>query len=221
MSSAMRIAVGGIHTECSTYSPVLMTVEDFRVLRGEDLLNSDYFGFLSAEGIDHLPLLHARAVPGGPVSRPAYDALKSEFLERLKAALPLDGLYLAMHGAIKVDGMDDAEGDWISAARAIVGASCPLAVSYDLHGNVSQRIIDQIDIFAAYRTAPHIDTRETMMRSWSMLVEALRSGTRPGVAWARVPLLLPGERTSTEDEPAAGLYRGLADINGRAFSTPI
>ncbi|TWA20113.1 microcystin degradation protein MlrC [Sinorhizobium medicae] len=215
MSSAMRIAVGGIHTECSTYSPVLMTVEDFRVLRGEDLLNSDYFGFLSAEGIDHLPLLHARAVPGGPVSRPAYDALKSEFLERLKAALPLDGLYLAMHGAIKVDGMDDAEGDWISAARAIVGASCPLAVSYDLHGNVSQRIIDQIDIFAAYRTAPHIDTRETMMRSWSMLVEALRSGTRPGVAWARVPLLLPGERTSTEDEPAAGLYRGLADINRR------
>ncbi len=65
MSSAMRIAVGGIHTECSTYSPVLMTVEDFRVLRGEDLLNSDCFGFLSAEGIDHLPLLHARAVPGG------------------------------------------------------------------------------------------------------------------------------------------------------------
>lgn len=106
----MRIAVGGIHTECSTYSPVLMAVEDFRVLRGADLLQAEYFDFLDAEGIEHLPLLHARAVPGGPVSRPTYDAFKAEFLDRLQQALPINGLYLAMHGAIKVDGMEDAEG---------------------------------------------------------------------------------------------------------------
>jgi microcystin degradation protein MlrC len=211
----VRIAVGGIHTECSTYSPVLTTVEDFRVLRGEGLLEADNFGFIRADDIEHLPLLHARAVPGGPVSRSAYYAFKTEFLERLKAALPVDGLYLAMHGAIKVDGMDDAEGDWISAARAVVGPDCPIAVSYDLHGNVSQRIIDQIDIFAAYRTAPHIDTRETMVRAWSMLIEALRSGARPGVAWAPVPLLLPGERTSTEDEPAKSLYLALPEFDAR------
>ncbi|MDK1494508.1 M81 family metallopeptidase [Sinorhizobium sp. 7-81] len=211
----MRIAVGGIHTECSTYSPVLMTVEDFRVLRGEELLTAEYFNFLVADGLEHIPLLHARAVPGGPVSRPAYDAFKVEFLERLRAALPLDGLYLAMHGAIKVDGMDDAEGDWISAARAVVGPDCPIATSYDLHGNVSQKIIDQIDIFAGYRTAPHIDTRETMVRAWSMLVTALRTGTRPGVAWAPVPLLLPGECTSTDDEPARSLYRRLPDFDAR------
>jgi microcystin degradation protein MlrC len=205
----MRIAVGGIHTECSTYSPVLMTVEDFRVLRDADLLGAEYFNFLDADGIEHVPLLHARAVPGGPVSRAAYEAFKEEFLEKLKAALPLDGLYLAMHGAINVEGMDDAEGDWISAARTVVGPDCPIAASYDLHGNVSQRIIDQLDIFAAYRTAPHIDVRETMERAWSMLVETLRTGTRPGVAWAKVPLLLPGECTSTEDEPAKSIYLGL------------
>ncbi|NOV18497.1 M81 family peptidase [Ensifer adhaerens] len=211
----MRIAVGGIHTECSTYSPVLMAVEDFRVLRGADLLQAEYFDFLDAEGIEHLPLLHARAVPGGPVSRPTYDAFKAEFLDRLQQALPINGLYLAMHGAIKVDGMEDAEGDWISAARSVVGPDCPIATSYDLHGNVSQRIIDQIDIFAGYRTAPHIDTRETMIRAWAMLIEALRSGTRPGVAWAKIPVLLPGECTSTEDEPARGLYRQLPDIDAR------
>ncbi|APG94641.1 M81 family metallopeptidase [Sinorhizobium americanum] len=204
----MRIAVGGIHTECSTYSPVLMSVEDFRVLRGEELLGDKYFSFLAADDVKHVPLLHARAVPGGPVSRPAY-------AESLKTALPIDGLYLAMHGAIKVDGMDDAEGDWISAARAVVGPDCPIAVSYDLHGNVSQRIVDQIDIFAAYRTAPHIDTRETMVRAWTMLVDALRTDTRPGVAWAPVPLLLPGERTSTEDEPARRLYGRLPDFDTR------
>jgi microcystin degradation protein MlrC len=205
----MRIAVGGIHTECSTYSPVLMAVEDFRVLRDADLLGAEYFNFLDADGIEHVPLLHARAVPGGPVSRAAYEAFKAEFLAKLQTALPLDGLYLAMHGAINVEGMDDAEGDWISAARTVVGPDCPIAASYDLHGNVSQRIIDQLDIFAAYRTAPHIDVRETMVRAWSMLVETLRTGIRPGVAWAKVPLLLPGECTSTEDEPAKSIYLSL------------
>ncbi|SCW63858.1 Microcystin degradation protein MlrC, contains DUF1485 domain [Rhizobium mongolense subsp. loessense] len=212
----MRIAVGGIHTECSTYSPVLMKIEDFRVLRGADLLGSDYFNFLEAEGIDHLPLLHARAVPGGPVSRMAYEAFKTEFLDRLRDNMPLEGLYLAMHGAMNVEGMDDAEGDWISAARAVVGPDCIVAASYDLHGNVSQKIVDQLDIFAAYRTAPHIDVRETMVRAWSMLVDALKSGNRPGVAWAPVPVLWPGERTSTEDEPAKSLYQRLPDLDGRA-----
>src|SRR6478735_3971849 len=106
----MRIAVGGLHTECSTYSPVLMNREDFRVLEGADLLAAEYFSFIGDSGIDHIPLLHARAVPGGPVSRAAYEAFKTEFLALLKAALPIDGLYLAMHGAVNVEGMEDAEG---------------------------------------------------------------------------------------------------------------
>ncbi len=206
-----RIAVGGIHTECSTSSPVLMQPEDFRVLRGPDLLAHEYFDFLDAEGVEHLPLLHARAVPGGPLAHATYEGFKAEFLERLKATLPIDGLYLAMHGAMNVEGMDDAEGDWISAARAVVGPDVPVAASYDLHGNVTHKIIDQLDIFAGYRTAPHIDVRETMVRAWSMLVRALTTGEKPGVAWAPVPVLLPGERTSTEDEPAQSLYLKLPE----------
>ncbi|MGV8936654.1 MAG: M81 family metallopeptidase [Allorhizobium sp.] len=206
---SFRIAVGGIHTECSTSSPVLMRADDFRVLRGDALLQADYFSFVSQDGVEPLPLLHARAVPGGPISKVAYDGFKAEFLERLAASLPLDGLYLAMHGAMNVEGMDDAEGDWISAARQVVGPQCLVAASYDLHGNVSQKIIDQLDIFAAYRTAPHIDVRDTMVRAWSMLLRALQSGERPGVAWAPVPVLWPGERTSTEDEPARSLYQML------------
>lgn len=208
---SFRIAVGGIHTECSTSSPVLMQPEDFRVLRGPDLLAHEYFDFLEAEGVEHLPLLHARAVPGGPLARATYEGFKAEFLDRLKATLPIDGLYLAMHGAMNVEGMDDAEGDWISAARAVVGPDVPVAASYDLHGNVTQRIVDQLDIFAGYRTAPHIDVRETMVRAWSMLVQALTTGEKPGVAWAPVPVLLPGERTSTEDEPAKSLYLKLPE----------
>lgn len=210
----MRIAVGGIHTECSTYSPVLMQAHDFRVLRGADLAAHDYFAFLKAHPAEVAPLLHARAVPGGPVARDTYDAFKAEFLERLAAAGPFDAVYLAMHGAMKVEGMFDAEGDWISAVRAAVGPEMLIAASYDLHGNVSQRIVDQIDIFAAYRTAPHIDTPETMEAAYAMLLRALATGARPGVVRVPVPLLLPGERSSTEDEPARSLYAALPSREG-------
>ncbi|MFE3837421.1 M81 family metallopeptidase [Pseudogemmobacter sonorensis] len=211
----MRIAVGGIHTECSTYSPVLMQAQDFHVLRGAELLSHEHFGFLGAfPQVRIAPLLHARAVPGGPVSRATYEAFKAEFLDLLRAALPCDGVYLAMHGAMKVEGMFDAEGDWISAVRDLVGPEMVIATSYDLHGNVSARVTDQIDIFAAYRTAPHIDTPETMTAAFAMLLRALETGTRSGVVRVPVPLLLPGERSSTEDEPARSLYAALPGLEG-------
>ncbi|MCA0938561.1 M81 family metallopeptidase [Salipiger pacificus] len=209
MTTKKRIAVGGIHTECSTYNPVLIRAEDFTVMRGDELTASAYFAFLPQQDVEILPLLHARAVPGGPVDRAAYDGFKANLLSRLEAALPLDGIYLAMHGAMHVDGMWDAEGDWIKAVRDLVGPDVPISVSYDLHGNVSQRIIDQIDMFAAYRTAPHIDVAETMQRAWEMLLRCLRSGEKPFVTWAKIPVLMPGERSSTEDEPAKSLYAAL------------
>lgn len=215
MSGSFRVAFGGMHTECSTASAVRMGLEDFRVLRGTALLRADPFDALPEPDVALVPLLHARAVPGGPVRRPAYEALKREFLAGLEAALPLDGLYLAMHGAVAVKGMDDAEGDWIAAARSLVGPGCVVAASYDLHGNVSQRVVDQLDVFAAYRTAPHIDTRDTTVRAWTMLLGALRTGRRPGVAWAPIPVLLPGEKTSTVDEPAKNLYAALASFDRR------
>lgn len=211
---SMRIAIGGIHTECSTSSPVLMQPDDFRVLRGDALTADPHFAFLGGFDADIAPLLHARAVPGGPLSRATYDALKAEFLNRLDAAGPCDAVYLAMHGAMHVDGMWDAEGDWIAAVRAAVGPDMLIACSYDLHGNLSQKIVDQIDIFAAYRTAPHIDVAETMAAAFAMLTRALKDGTRPGVVRVPVPHLLPGERSSTEDEPARSLYAALPDLEG-------
>lgn len=213
MTRRPRIAFGGIHIECSTYNPVLTQKDDFVVLQGEELAASPLFTFIGEHDADFLPLLHARAVPGGPVSRAAYEAFKDEFLTRLSRVGPVDGLYLAMHGAMNVQGMDDAEGDWIEAARAVVGDDCIVAASYDLHGNVSDRVVDGLDIFSAYRTAPHIDTLETRQRAVAMLMRALRSGVRPAVLWVPIPVLMPGERTSTDDEPAKGLYARLPMID--------
>jgi microcystin degradation protein MlrC len=209
----MRIAFGGIHTECSTYSRIRSRAEDFRVLRGAELRNSPAFRFLDRYPHEFVPTLHARAVPGGPVERDAYKQFKAEFLERLKAAGPLDGLYLAMHGAVFVEGMHDAEGDWVEAARRVVGDACPISASYDLHGNLSRRIIDQIDMLSAYRTAPHIDVEETGIRACNMLVHCLENKIRPTLVWVPIPVLMPGERSSTVDQPAKRLYAQLEEID--------
>ena len=158
-----------------------------------------------------LPLFHARSIPGGPVSRDCYQAFKSAFLAELGGKLPVDGVLLIMHGAMHVPDLDDVEGDWIESVRQLVGKDIPIAVSYDLHGNVTQKIIDQIDIFCAYRTAPHIDVRSTHLRAAGLLSDQVRHGTRHYVGWAPVPVLHPGEKTSTEDEPAKSLYLQLAE----------
>lgn len=208
----MRIAVAGLHTECSTYNPVLAREADFRVLRGPAMLKDAYFDFLTHFPAEFITILHARAIAGGPVEAALYQRWKGEILDGLKAAMPLDGVYLALHGAMFVDGMFDAEGDFIAAVRETVGPDVLIATSYDLHGNVSQKIIDNLDIFSTYRTAPHIDVPDTMRRAVTMLVRALTTGVRPGLVWAPVPVLLPGERTSTQDEPARSFYAQLHQV---------
>jgi microcystin degradation protein MlrC len=209
----MRIAVGGIHTECSTYSPLTQTEADFAVSEGVAL--ADDLGLAPPHGAVLVPLFHARSLPGGPVAADTYARLKADFLARLAATAPLDGVLLVMHGAMHVHGLDDAEGDWIAAVRAAIGPGLPMAVSYDLHGNVTQPIVDAIDIFAAYRTAPHIDVAQTHNRALAMLADTLATGTRRVTAWAPIPLLLPGERTSTEDEPTRSLYAALPEFDAR------
>ena len=208
----MRIAVGGFHIEASTYNPARSHAEDFRIVRGQDLLTAPAFTFLREFDVNFVPTFYARAVPGAPMARDTYDAFKTEVLERLIAAGDVDGVYLCMHGAAFVEGMEDAEADFITAVRKAVGPDVLISTSYDLHGNVSQPIIDAIDMFSAYRTAPHIDTEMTQRRAVAMLVRAIETGERPSVCWAKIPVVLPGERTATTDEPARSLYARLGPI---------
>ena len=211
----MRIAFGGFHIECSTYNPFLSREADFTVYRGAPLLDAPSFRFLRDYDAEWLPTLHARAVPGGPIERVTYERFKAEFLDRLKASGPIDGLYLALHGAAYVEGMEDAEGDWVKAARAAVGPDVPITASYDLHGNLSQRIIDSLDFYSTYRTAPHIDVEETSRRAVSMLMRHLTTGQKASLLWCPIPVVLPGEKTSTVDEPAKSLYARLPEIDRR------
>ncbi|MBS1034469.1 M81 family metallopeptidase [Gluconobacter cerinus] len=208
-----RIAVGGIASECSTYSRIRSRMPEFTTLRGDEIFGAPLSQPLHRYDFDLLPTLEASAPPGGPVERKTYEALKAEYLERLRKLLPLDGVYLAMHGALSVEGMDDAEGDWYAATRSVVGPDCLLSAYYDLHGNLSQRSVDTLDALTAYRTAPHVDRIENVMRATDMLTHCLRYGLRPGIVWASIPALLPGEQSSTEWEPGRRLWADLAEYN--------
>jgi microcystin degradation protein MlrC len=208
-----RLAFGGIQIECSTYGNLFTRMEDFWVHRGQALVDEPFFAHLKTYPYRFQPTLLAVAEPGGPVERKTYEALKAEFLDRLKALLPLDGLYLAMHGAMFVEDMQDADGDWIAAARALVGKDCLMTASFDLHGSLSRREIDNLDMLSAFRTAPHIDREATAQRACDMLIHCLDHQIRPTLVWAPIPVLMPGERSSTVYQPAKRLWAQLPAMN--------
>ena len=210
----MRIAIGGIATESCTFSPLPTRLDDFTIQRGPAFL--DRYPFLGEFNAEFVPLLRARALPGGSVDPAAYQAIKAEFLALLQAAGPFDGVYLDMHGAMNVQGMDDAEGDWYAAVRAAVGPTVPIGASYDLHGNVSRRVVETLDVFSAYRTAPHVDDLATRHKTVRLLVQCLTESIRPLRAWVSIPVALVGEQTSTEWEPGASVYASLADSDAVA-----
>jgi len=209
----LRIAVGGVHIESSTFSPHRSTAADFDVRRGPELL-ARYEDL--PRDIDWIPLVHTRALPGGIVERSFFDTIQAELLQRLRDAGPLDGLYLDIHGAMSVERMTDAEGALATAARAIVGPDVLVSASMDPHGNMSRDLIGSVDLATSHRMSPHEDAPLTKWRAIRNLVECLRKGVRPLRAWCRVPVLLPGERACTRDEPARTLYGSLPGYEAAA-----
>lgn len=215
-----RIAIAGIAIESSTFTPYRSRAEDFEVRRGtSDVLARYPFTPPRAE---YVGILQARALPGGPVVRSVYDRWKQEIVKGLAAALdeaPLDGFFFDIHGAMSTDGLDDAEGDLITAIRATIGDDVVVGTAMDLHGNVSETLFDACDLLTCYRHAPHIDAWETRLRGLEDLVAAsasVRDGApRPYRALVHVPILLPGEMTSTRIEPARSLYGRIPELTRR------
>jgi microcystin degradation protein MlrC len=209
-----RIGIAGIAIESSTFSPHRAGLADFDVRRDDLLLRR--YEFLQADwaaGVEWVPLLHARSLPGGAVLPDVYDDLSAEIIDRLRSAGRLDGLFFDIHGAMSVVGRVDAEADLAGRIRAELGPDVLVSASMDLHGNVSRELGTAVDLITCYRMAPHEDAAESRERAARNLVERLRSGLgRPHKAWVQVPVLLPGEKTSTRIEPAASIYKRVAEI---------
>ncbi len=208
----MRIAVGGIGHETNTFSTLTTGLDDFSVRRGEECVQDEFWNLYRKQGVELVPTLMAGAAPHGPVERDAYLSLKTEMLERLERALPVDGVYLSLHGAMDVQQIGDGEGDLVTAIHTLVGPDVPISASLDLHGNISPELVGAANILTALRTAPHRDGRETRERAFSHLLSCIRTGSHPVTMMVKLPLLLPGEYAVTEVEPARSLYRLLAEI---------
>lgn len=135
-----HIGVAGLSCECCTFSPLLSGERDFIVSAGAELA-ANYGFFADYPDVDFTLLRQARALPGGSIEPGFYDGFKQQLLDEIAAHAPWDGIFLDMHGAANVYGRDDVEGDMLAVIRAVVGADCLISASYDLHGNVSQRVI--------------------------------------------------------------------------------
>jgi len=210
-SQKPRIAIAGLAIESSTFSPAQSHADAFRTRRGEEVFS--YYPFLDEDSAtrqraQYFPAMRGHAIPGGIVTREAYEALMTEMLQLLKENLPYDGVFFDIHGAMSVVGLDDPEGDMIQRVREVVGKDALISTSMDLHGNVSWRLAHQSDLITCYRLAPHEDAIESKKRTLVNLLDRLESGKgKPAYkAWIPIPILLPGEKTSTRIEPAKSLY---------------
>ena len=159
----------------------------------------------------------ARALPGGVVTKSAYESMVLQILQITQQTLPLDGLILDLHGAMNVEGMDDPEGDFVERIRNVVGEKTIISTTMDLHGNVSYDLIKNTDLITCYRMAPHEDAMESKKRSFDNLIERIQNGKgKPKYkAWSDIPILLPGEKTSTRVEPGKSLYGKIEKLEDK------
>lgn len=216
-SKLHRIAIAGLAIESSTFSPAQTQEDAFKARVGNDVFS--YYPFLAKDSLvrkkaNWFPALRGHALPGGIVTRETYELLVNKTLNLLKENLPYDGLFFDIHGAMSVVGLDDPEGDFIKRVRDVVGYKTLISTSMDLHGNVSRRLAEESDLITCYRLAPHEDAIESKKRALTNLLERLDKGKgKPKYkAWIPVPILLPGEKTSTRIEPAKSLYAGVKPV---------
>ena len=215
-----RVAIAGLAIESSTFSPARTVEAEFHAQTGQAVLETYPFlapGQSARQRATWVPTLTGHALPGGTVTREAYESLVGKMLGLLAAGLPYDGLFFDIHGAMSVLGLDDPEGDLIERVRAVVGKKTLISTSMDLHGNVSWRLAHQSDLITCYRMAPHEDELESKERAVTNLLDRLERGKgKPAYkAWVPVPILLPGEQTSTRIEPGKSLYAQVAPASKR------
>ena len=209
----MKIAIAGVYLEASTFSVDTARERAFVEMRGQELLDSYEWERRLGPLVDDVEWFPSLRAMGNTASGPADPGLFDRYVGEIVADLaehgPFDGLYLDMHGAMNVLGREGAEESFLRAVREVVGDEPVISLSMDPHGNFSRELAELVDLAACHRHSPHIDTWQTRERAVTNLIETIRSGKRPLKAWVRVPVLLPGERTSTVVEPANTVFGGL------------
>ncbi|MDB5856371.1 MAG: MlrC family protein 3 [Ramlibacter sp.] len=215
-----RVALLGLMLESNRFAPVT-TREDFLsrlYLAGAEIvaefgsidsrLPGEMLGFRSAMDAgcawQPVPILIGQCESGGPLDHAFYRETLDDMRARLIAALPLDGVYIVNHGAMTTTECRDPDGEIFAMVRELVGPQVPVVATLDLHGNVSQAMVDHADVVIAYRTNPHVD----MAARGAEAAHALREmwqGMRPHSVLVRLPIAPPTVTLSTERGPYADL----------------
>jgi microcystin degradation protein MlrC len=208
----MRIAVGQLWQETNTFNPLPTTranFDQFGVTRRDELVRqmadtNELGGFIQTlrswkPEPEIVGLVRLPAWPSGTVTRETFDWLIEEIVAATRGALPLEGVLLALHGAMVAEGHPDIEGEFLEAVRWIVGPECPIVATLDLHANVTEKMVRHADALVLFHTAPHIDVFETGVRGANVLERILRNGTRPVTYFQKLPLVVPAERANTQD----------------------
>jgi microcystin degradation protein MlrC len=211
----MRVAVGSLMQETNTFVPFRTTVDTFNayylrrdgdVLTGFGDARVEIPGFLSvlAEAdVTPVPLLAGHGGSNGPVMRETFHVLVTEMVHRLAARLPVDGVLLALHGAMVVEDEPDAEAEIIERIRNVLPPGTPIGVSLDLHAHVTPRMLQPGVFFVGYREYPHTDMFETGQRTARLLLDVIAGRRRPVMALAKRPMLVSPVRARTTEAPLA------------------
>src|SRR3984893_56129 len=224
--AAPRIAVLGFSIECNKFAPPATKAHFLArtFLEGEAILEEarrptptmlpETPGFVAAMDAagPWVPVGVALAVsePNGPVEHGFFEELVNTIERRLKAALPVDGVYFCAHGAAITTEEDDPEGVLFERMREIVVAGVLVVATFDLHANVSDRMVDTIDAFIGYRTNPHLDMRERGTEAVAALRELLA-----GAKTERVRLRLAIVPATVTLVTAAGPYAEMIELGQR------
>lgn len=203
-----RILIAECKQEVSSFNPVLSHYEDFLIARGGEIFErhsgsqSEVAGalsvFRSAPDVELVPAYSARAITsGGTLAAADFERIAGEFLAALRAAPEVDGCYFSLHGAMGSEIEQDPEGFLLQEARKILGEEVPLVVSLDLHGILTDRMLEHSDAVVVYHTYPHVDFVSTGERAAKLLLRILRGEARPVTATVRVPALVRGDELIT------------------------
>jgi microcystin degradation protein MlrC len=218
----MRLFTATLATETNTFSPLPTSLQNYResVFFGAGEHPSDAPRMCTAplfvararakaEGFELIEGSCFAASPAGTTNRADYEFMRDEILGQLKAALPVDGLLLGLHGAMVAHGYDDVEGDIIERCRAIAGPKCVIGVELDPHCHLTMKRVSQADIIVLYKEFPHTD-----------VVERAGDAARQGET-GHVGLRLPADPELPHDDPADARHRRPHHGDGRQGRHPV
>lgn len=209
---AHRVLIAQFMHETNTFSVLPTTLDDYRrrwLVMGEELATrfagtrTEIGGLLDAatqHGWDLVPALAANATPSGRLTAQTWTWIRDAIVDAARAAGRIDGICLACHGAAVAESCDDPEGELLHALRAVVGPDVPIAMTLDLHANITERMARLSNALISYRTYPHVDQYERAQQAATLVQATMQGRIRPQ-GLMRQPATLSGTAEGRTTEP--------------------